>query len=294
MNAIVGTGLSGLVGTRIQELLREYYTFEDLSLKTHVDITNVEQVQKRVGESLASTILHMAAITDVDACEDDKILGEEGAAWRVNVEGTRNIIDAARKTGKKVIYISTDFVFDGTKEFYIETDTPNPLNWYGYTKYMGESIVTDSGVEFVIFRLAYPYRAEFSEKMDFVRRIIEKLTHKEKIFSLTDHIFTPTFIDDFAIAIDEVIRQNAEGIFHAVGSESLTPDEATKRIMDVFQLTGDVEKTTREVFFHDRAFRPCRLALKNDKIARLGVKMLGFAEGLSEMKKQLTFQEKKT
>lgn len=288
MSNIIGTGISGLVGTRIQELLGEYYEFEDLSFSTQVDITQYEQVKERIEKSSASVILHMAAKTDVDSCEDDKILGEEGAAWRVNVEGTQNIVDCAKLTGKKIIYISTDFVFDGTKEWYSEEDVPNPINWYGYTKQMGEKVILESGVESVIIRIAYPYRAKFSQKADFVRKIIERLSKKEKVIALTDHIFTPTFIDDIAVAIDEIIRQNVVGIYHVVGDESLTPVEAVEKIMHELQLDGQIIKTSRSSFFNGRAFRPCRLALKNDKIAQLGVKMLGFSEGLLEMRRQMT------
>lgn len=287
MTSVIGTGISGLVGTRIQELLREYYEFEDLSFSTGVDITDLEQVKERIEKSPASFILHMAAKTDVDGCEDDKILGEDGSAWRVNVEGTQNIVDCAKLTGKKIIYISTDFVFDGTKEWYLEDDEPNPVNWYGTTKHMGEEIIQKSGVDFVILRIAYPYRAQFSPKTDFVRKIVEKLSKKEKITALTDHVFTPTFIDDIAGAIDEIIRQNVVGIYHCVGSESLTPLDATEAIMHEFQLNGEVQKTTRSNFFKHRAFRPCHLALKNDKIIQLGVNMLGFSAGIREMRKQM-------
>src|SRR3990172_9027678 len=94
---IVGTGLSGLVGSRIVELLRESYEFEDLSLATGVDITDSQEVQKNLENSQAKIIVHMAAKTDVDGCEDDKILLEEGQAWMVNVVGTQNIIEAAKR-----------------------------------------------------------------------------------------------------------------------------------------------------------------------------------------------------
>lgn len=286
MNKIIGTGISGLVGSRIQNLLEQYYSFEDLSLATGIDITDSEKVKARIGASSASTILHMAAKTDVDGCEEDKIFAEEGVAWRVNVEGTHNIVDAAKGSGKKIISISTDFVFNGTKACYSEDDPPDPVNWYGYTKYLGENIIRESGLDWAILRIAYPYRSHYPEKLDFVRKIIDRFTKKEKVTALTDHVFTPTFIDDLAVAIDEIIRQNAKGIYHAVGSENLTPLQATEKIMQEFHLEGEIEKTTRDVFFRGRAFRPCRLALKNDKITKLGVTMLGFSKGLEELKKQ--------
>lgn len=285
---ILTTGFSGLVGTRIAELLGDDFEFTDLSLTTGVDITNCDDVEKMVEDSSAKIILHLAAKTDVDGCEDDKVLGEEGAAWLVNVVGTQNIVAAAKKYGKRVVYISTDFVFDGTKEYYNENDTPNPVNWYGYTKYEGERRVMEGTLSHTIVRIAYPYRSFYKEKADFVRRIIAKLKAKEEIWAVTDHIFTPTFIDDIALAFKILLNRELNGIYHVVGSQSLTVNEATKLIAEKFSLKAKIKPVTREVYFRGRAFRPFRLILKNGKIGKLGIKMRSFVEGLEELIKQQT------
>lgn len=284
---ILGTGLSGLVGSRIAELLSDSFEFTDLSLATGVDITNEEQILASFQNSSASIVLHMAAKTDVDSCEDDKIYGEEGAAWMVNVVGTANIVNAAKKYKKRLIYISTDFVFDGTKEFYREDMEVNPLNWYGFTKAEGERLVKAANINYTIIRLAYPYRSYYDQKFDFVRRIIDRAKSKQKLLALTDHIFTPTFIDDIAIALQILFERELIETFHVVGSESLTPMEAIKRITAKFDLKTDIVPITRGEFFKDRAFRPFKLALKNDKIAKLGIRMKRFDEGLEELKEQL-------
>lgn len=284
---ILGTGLSGLVGSRVQDLLGDNFQFTDLSLATGVDISNIDDLDQSFKNSPASTVLHMAAKTDVDGCEDDKIYQEEGKAWLVNVIGTQNIIEAAKKYHKRIIYISSDFVFDGTKETYSEDDEVNPVNWYGVTKCEGEKLVQDSGLSYTILRLAYPYRSFFEPKTDFVRRIIRKIERKEKILALTDHIFTPTFIDDIAISLNLILQKELTGIFHVVGTGNLTPLGALGMISKIFKLNPHVSPITREVFFKDRAFRPFKLALKNDKIARLGIKMKTFEGGLREMYRQL-------
>lgn len=284
---VLGTGLSGLVGSRVRELLEDSFEFTDLSLTTGVDITNYDQVLQSFANSSAATVLHMAAKTDVDSCEDDKIYQEEGAAWQVNVVGTQNIVDAAKKYNKRVIYISTDFVFDGTSEIYTEDMEANPLNFYGVTKYEGEKIVKEADINFTIVRLAYPYRAYYRERVDFVRAIMERLQKKETIFALTDHIFTPTFIDDIAIALRLLLSREFIGIFHVVGSQSLTPFEGVGMIMDKFHLTSSVQEITRENFFRGRAFRPFKLRMNNDKISKLGIQLKTFSEGLDEIKKQL-------
>lgn len=290
---ILSTGMSGLVGTRVEELLQDKYEFTDLSLATNVDITDFDAVLKHIAGSPAKVIVHMAAKTDVDACEDDKILGEEGGAWMINVEGTKNIMEAAEKTGKRVIYISTDFVFDGTGGFYDEEDKPNPVNWYGYTKYEGEKIILRDRRSSTVLRIAYPYRAYFIEKRDFVRKIIEMMESNQKVVGLTDHIFTPTFIDDIASALPIFLDKELSGIYHVVGSQSLSTYEAVKLIARTFGFRENIKQLTRDIYFRNRAFRPFKLALKNDKILKLGIYMRRFDQGLKEMKKQLKVGIKK-
>lgn len=231
----------------------------------------------------------MAAKTDVDGCEKDKILGINGDAWKINVVGTRNVAEACKKSNKKLIYISTDFVFDGEKESeYSEEDKPNPINWYATTKYEGEKIVQNSNLNWIIARLAYPYRANFQRK-DFVRNLIRFFKNKEPLSMVTDHIMTPTFIDDVAFALDKLLKNNSKGIFHIVGSSFLSPYDAAIKIAEVFAFDKTlVRTTTRKDFFKDRAPRPFRLAIKNDKIQKLGIKMKTFEEGLNKIKDQIS------
>ncbi|MBI4999596.1 NAD(P)-dependent oxidoreductase, partial [Candidatus Gottesmanbacteria bacterium] len=239
-------------------------------------------------DSPARVILHLAAKTDVDGCEKDKLLGKNGDAWRINVEGTKNIVEGAKKSGKNIIYISTDFVFDGTKEFYNENDEPNPINWYGATKYEGEKVVKDSGIPYLICRLAFPYRANFEKKKDFVRGILARLKNGEKIAMVTDEIITPTFIDDIAYALDVLIKNDARGTYHLVGSSSHTPFEIAHLIAKIFGLDESlISSTTKETYFANRAPRPFSLVLKNDKLKKLGIKMSTFEEGLKKAKSQL-------
>jgi len=284
---ILGTGLTGLVGSRIVELLSAKYEFENISRSTGVDIKNKESVFSAISVSDAQIVFHLAAKTDVDECEVDKPLGENGEAWKINVEGARNVAEACLQANKKLIYISTDFVFDGTKENYSETDTPGPVNWYAQTKYEGEKIVQNLKTPWIIARIAYPYRADFV-KPDFFRAILTRLKNNEPVSAVTDHIFTPTFIDDIASALDVLIDNSSQGIFHVVGSQSLTPFEAANLIADEFKLDkSKINKTTRVEFFNNRAPRPFQLSLKNDKITKLGVSMKRLEDGLREVKAQI-------
>ncbi len=289
---IIGLGLSGLIGSRITELLSDKYSFVGLSRSTGVDVTNSASLTKIKDYPDADFVLNLAAKADVDGCEEDKGLNEEGEAWKVNTEGSKNVAEICRETGKKLIYISTDFVFDGKigeEEKYNENDLPNPINWYGKTKYEGERTVEESGADFIIARLAYPYRANSDIKMDFFRTILENLQQGIEVKAVTDHIFCPTFIDDIVFAIESLIKNDGMGIYHIVGSASLTPYEAALIIAKVFDLPQDlIKQVTREEFFKDRAPRPFNLALENAKIKQLGVKMKGFEEGLEYIKYQIS------
>lgn len=286
---ILTTGLNGLIGSRIAELLKDQYSFENVSRTTGVDITNLDQVQKAVSQSDAEIVLHLAAYTNVKEAETQKDLGEEGEAWRINVIGTHNVAKAAEAAQKKIIYFSSDMVFDGEhmpEGGYKETDTPNPLSWYAVTKFEGEKIIQSLQTPWVIFRPAYPYRASF-EKPDFVRFFIDKLKEKASLNVLTDRIITPTFIDNLAPSLDTVIKKRLTGIYHTTGSESVSIYDAIQKIGTVFNLgTSTIGKTTRAEFLVGRPPEPENSSLNNTKISNEGIHFSTFEEGLQEIKKQ--------
>lgn len=291
MIKIFGIGASGFVGSQISEILHDKYMIDNLSLDSGVDITDSSTLDVIKKDKDHHIVLHLAAKADVDGCEKDKPLGENGAAYHINVLGIINIINACKESNKKIIYVSTDFVFDGEKTpegGYTEDDTPHPINWYAETKYMGEEIVKKSGLEYVIARLAYPYKLkEFPLKKDFLHAIMDRLKNKQPVTAVTDHMMTPTFLDDFAFGIDALINQNATGIYHLVGSQPLSPYDAAIKIAEKFGFDKSlIQKTTRAEYFKDRAVRPFNLSLNNDKITKLGVKMRTFDEGLQELKVQ--------
>ena len=282
-------GGSGLVGTRIVDILRENHTVDDLSLTTGVDITDPSSLDILRNDKEHEVVLHLAAKADVDGCEQDKPLGNDGAAYRINVGGTRNVVDACKVSGKKILYISTDFVFDGKKEVpdkYSEDDTPEPINWYAETKFQGEEVVRNSGISYAIVRIAYPYRDDaFSLKKDFVHAIMGRLANNQSVAAITDHLMTPTYIDDIAFALEAILSKNATGIFHAVGSQSLSPYDAAVLMAERFGFDKNlISKTTRDEYFKGKAPRPFNLSLNNGKITKLGVKMRMFEEGLREVK----------
>ena len=288
-NKIIGTGLTGLVGSRIVELLPQF-SFENISRSTGVDITKKEIVLETIKNSSASIVLHMAAKTNVDGCEADKQFGENGEAWKINVLGTANIVEACEKTGKKLVYISTDMVFPGDKplgETYSEEEMPNPKNWYATTKYQAERLVSAAQTPTLIIRIAYPYRANF-EKKEYVRVFIDLLKNQKAIKVVEDHYFTPTFIDDIPLALDLLLKTNQTGIFHVAGKEAVSPFIVAQKIAEMFNFDSSlITKTTREEYFKNKAIRGFNLSLNNDKIEKLGISLTAFSQGLEEIKKQI-------
>lgn len=278
---IIGTGLSGLVGSRVTNILTSEFRFENLSLETGIDITNKDVVMEKIASSDASWIFHFAAVTDLDAAEKERSLGESGNTWRVNVGGTRNIVEAARKFRKRVLYLSTDFVFDGTTGPYTEESVPSPASWYATTKYEGEKLVSTLGDDGLILRIAFPYGSEPGVRPDFVQRIIDQLRAGETVVAATDQLITPTYIDDIVGVIRILVKNVSSGIYHAVGSQALSPFDAAVLIADTLHLDKSaIAPTTWALYYKNRAPRPLRAVLQNLKIESLGVSMLPFREGI--------------
>jgi len=289
---ILGTGLIGLVGSRIVELLKDQFDFEDLAFEEGFDITKRETIEKKIADSSAETLIHLAAFTDVNAAWKEKG-NKEGICYQVNVLGTKNIADLCQKYNKQLIHFSTDFVFGGKKEgFYTEEDIPDPIEWYGETKYLAEEAVKKSGSKNTIVRIAFPFRSKFPAKPDLVRKIIDGLKNNTLYPQFSDQIITPTFIDDIALGIEKIIEKKAEGIFHLTGSSCLSPFELAQKIAEVFGFDqGLVKKgSLKEYMTKNPEVRPYQktAGLSNQKAEKtLEIKMRTIDEALLEVKKQL-------
>lgn len=291
MTSIIGTGLSGLVGSRVTELLSDVYSFTDLSRETGVDLMDFSSVRERITVSQSKWVFHFAAYTNVQGAEDEKDQKEKSVSWQVNVEATKNITDVCQRTGKRLLYISTDYVFDGTKDFYEEGDVPDPISWYGRTKYEGERKVMELGNRALIIRIATPYRSNPVGKIDFVHKIREKLEKNLPVQAPSDQIFCPTFIDDLATALSVLVAGNASGIYHVVARDAITPYEASVAIAACYGFPAAlVETSSYEEYMKGRALPPKHANLKHDKIDALGVSLHTFPEGIRIVKDQ---EEKK-
>lgn len=240
---ILGTGLSGLVGSKLVQTYEDSHSFENLDLSdpsNPVDITNPDQVKKALSASDAPFVVHFAAFTDVTKAweqKDDK----DGIVYKVNVEGTKNIIKACEETEKHLIHISTAYVFDGNKtETYTEADSMSPIEWYGQTKAWAEEAVCSSSCGWTILRIDQPFRSDPFPKLDIAHRIIKGLQEGTLPPLFTDHYFGPTYIDDFVKVIDWVLRTKTTGLFNASSGEMWNDFEFGKTIQEKLNLSGEV------------------------------------------------------
>ena len=183
-------------------------------------------------------VINFAAHTNVDEAEKEKG-DKKGLAWMINVEGAGNVAEAAKKYGKFLVHISTDFVFPGTKEnpgpYPEEAKLPenlNGINWCGWTKLMGEKKVRELNKNSAIVRISYPFRSHYTRKIDFARNILQ-LFDEGKLYPMsTDQLMTPTFIDEAASAIEEICELEKPETFHLASSNTTTPYEFANYLLE--------------------------------------------------------------
>ncbi len=283
------TGASGLLGSKIVKITRGNYKVIPLysskplnSNSLKLDITEREQVFSLFKKVKPDIVVHAASETNVDECETEK-----EHAWKVNVDGTRNIAHACNKAGAKLIYISTDYVFDGEKGNYQEHDKPNPINYYGFTKLEGEKQVINTCKNHVILRTSVLY-GWHPWKQNFATWIINQLKQNKEITVVEDHYNTPTLADNLAKITIEVVQKDLQGLYHASGSERISRYEFAKQIAKTFNLDSNLIKPIKmSQLTAWIAKRPRDSSLNTDKIQKqLKTKPLNITEGLNRMKKE--------
>lgn len=287
MERLLITGASGLLGSEIVQLARKDYEvipshntklFHSDSLR--LDITDQKQVSSLFRQLKPDTVIHTAAETSVDRCEIQKEL-----AWKINVEGTGNVAVTCSKINAKIVYISTDYIFDGEKRFYTEEDTPNPINHYGITKLKGERQVKKFCKNYVILRTSVLY-GWHPWKQNFVTWVINSLKQKKKISIVKDHFNTPTLADNLAKMTIEAVQKNVQGLYHASGSQRISRYEFAQQIAKTFNLNQNLINPIKMKHVTAwKAKRPKDSSLNTNKIKNLlKAKPLNINEGLKKMK----------
>jgi dTDP-4-dehydrorhamnose reductase len=287
------TGASGLYGSKLAQLALdrgiEVYSSDIQSLTVYgqfveLDITNRGRVEEVFKSLKPDVVVHAATLTDVDKCELNKAL-----AWKVNVDGTKNIADAAQTAETFVIYISTDYVFSGEKGCYHEYDARDPVNYYGTTKVEAEEIIK-ALPEYFIARPSVIYGATpAAGKVNFALWLLETLRKGERVRILTDQYNTPTLNSNLAEMTLEAAERHLTGIYHLCGASRVSRYEFATKLAEVFDLDkGLIDKALSEQFSWP-AKRPMDSSLDTSKAQRnLKCKPLSIVDAFEQLKRELS------
>lgn len=269
-------GSNGQLGTDLVDALRQSSSFEVIPL-THedADCRDANAVRNVLLSSRPQTVINCAAYVRVDECED---YPEE--AFRVNALGAFHIARACAEIDAVCVYVSTDYVFDGTKETpYVESDVPNPINVYGASKLAGEHLVRQAAPRSLIVRMAtlFGKTGARGKGGNFVETIIAKAKAEEPLKILNDVRMSPTYTRDAAIALVNLIENSAVGIFHVVNDGACSWYEFAEQTLDFVGLHASIRPVSSSEYI-TRARRPKNSALQSK---RSNVKLRPWREALA-------------
>ena len=259
-----------------------------------IDITNKKNCEK-IFDLKPDIIINTAAITNVDYCEKF-----ERNAFDVNVTGTKNIAKIAEKLGVKLIHISTDAVFSGSKKFYVEEDKPNPISVYGKTKLESEKIISKVN-DSVILRpsvlfgwIPFEYiktKDESRKTMNFGLWVLDQLYKNNKMSIVNDQINTPTLADNLAENILKIIKKDLTGIFHLSGLSCISRLDFSKKIAKTFGYSNNLISSISSEKLKQIAPRTLESCLKCDKIVQNGVDLLKIDQSIEKMYNQIKLEK---
>ena len=262
---ILVTGAKGMLGTDLCSVLGEHhevrgYDIDDFS------ITDCRRTAEAVLEFAPAVIVHAAAFTDVEACEDKKQW-----AMLINKVGTANVARAACEVDSLLIYMSTDYVFDGSKGSpYVESDPPRPVNQYGLTKLQGEIVVHDLAPKHLVARTSWLFGPN---GRNFVDRIITKASESGSLRVVDDQRGCPTYAYHLARGIEAVIQRGLEGTVHLTNSGDATWYDLAKCAVEMAGI--DAEITPIETSqWPTKARRPAYTVLASDVLDKAGIEPL--------------------
>jgi dTDP-4-dehydrorhamnose reductase len=297
VHKVLVVGSNGLLGQKITELLLRGSMYEVTVTSVEpaplrplpsaeyrtLDITSRKDVRSVVSELTPDVIINTAAMTNVDACEHEREL-----AWKINVEGVEHLIDAARKTGSRIMHVSTDYVFDGTAGPYSENDRPEPLNYYGKTKLASENVLRTSDVPFMIARTIVLYGFAPGARPNFALWLIDSLEKGVPVRVVDDQTGNPTLVDDLAYGIMAGIDLGRTGFYHIAGRDIVSRYEFARQLARVFGLNEALITPVKTASLSQPAARPLQSGLITLKAEiELGIRPATVEEGLRILKNQL-------
>jgi len=296
---ILVTGCNGLLGQKLIALLT---TLPEVNLVATartplagawdvpfelMDVTDTAAVEQVIARHTPGVIIHAAAMTQVDVCEQN-----QEACYRANVLGVENIIQAARRCGAHLVHVSTDFIFDGQREMLREDDAPNPVNYYGACKWIAEQRVMASDVSSTIVRTVLVYGIlPGIVRSNILTWVKESLENGKRIQVVNDQWRTPTLAEDLAYGCYLAASKGARGIYHLSGKDYLSIYDIAMRTADFFGLDTSLVIPIESTKLQQPAQRPPRTGFNIEKARReLGYEPHSLNEGIAMVATQLRDQ----
>jgi dTDP-4-dehydrorhamnose reductase len=251
----------------------------------HLDVCLPGPVGELMEESKPDLVFHLAAIADPDACADD-----EAAARQINVQGTKIVATAARLAGARLVFLSTDQVFDGSRALWSESDAPSPLGAYGRSKRDAEAMAFEAGGDStLVVRLAltYGWGRGAARGRNFAEKWLRTLLTGGRQRAFTDQWRTPIYGVDACEALRLGAEQGWRGLLHLAGPERVTRHDFAVRLAREFHFPpeGMQAASLKDTVFKDP--RPADASLDTTKLASLGFRARGLDEGLKAMHQDL-------
>jgi len=235
------TGASGNIGLQLvndlhkknHEVFPSYYS-NQIPFKNsfHLDLKNEEEIKKIFSRINPDVVFHLGALTNVDFCESN-----QSEALSINANATKTISELSEKYNSFLVYVSTDYVFDGIKGTFNEKDMVNPINYYGKSKLEGEKIIQNMDKKWCIARTSTPF-GNFSSQKTFPNWIIKKLKAKHKIDILEDQFTSPTYIPNLSKMLIEISEIELNQIIHTAGASRISRYDFANQISKKFDLDG--------------------------------------------------------
>lgn len=295
---ILVTGSNGLLGQKLIGILKNREDIETWGTSRgasrlpytdgfqyySADLTVEAEVDALLTTVQPDILIHTAAMTHADICEADK----EGC-WRSNVTAVEYLVKCCEDQKVFLLYLSTDFVFDGKSGPYHEEDEPCPVNFYGWSKYAAEKIIRRSAIRWAIARTVLVYGiAHDMSRSNLILWVQKSLSEGKNIRVVSDQFRTPTLAEDLAHGCILIAEQEAEGIFHISGKDFLTPYEMALATAQFYSLDSSLIAAATISDFSEPARRPPRTGFIIDKaINILGYDPVSFSEGLQIMAGQM-------
>lgn len=256
---IILLGAKGMLGNC---LAKEFGNYELYACgKDDVDITDKKKVFKKIDGIKPDFVVNSAAYTDVDGAESN-----QKSAFEVNAEGVKNLAISCKKNSCTLVHISTDYVFDGSRDAYDEDAKPKPINVYGKSKYEGEKYLKLINPQHYLVRTSWLYG---SNGKNFVYAILDLAKKQKEISVVNDQRGAPTYARDLAAAIKDIIEQGPDfGIYHRTNDGVCTWFDFARRIVEFKKLRVKIRPMTSDKL--DRAAkRPKSSVLLNTKLPKL-------------------------